>query len=319
MKIIVFLFFVFANSFITEYLFPFYNFSMHNHPIVWTNKTHIKEEMGYYREMRKLSLFHTVGSAVGGLFAFTFITPAVATLPVVYCVYYGFMNWHSAHLEQACEDHLFYVDYKYEKPWNERIVIPEIVFNPVVFLLLIYIFSFFIFYRCYGNTKSITQKSRTFLYWFCMILLFLYTYSFFQKWRESRHLVNAERDYIRNEIKSRCRKGGLGFWSWVKKEIWSVFGIQTDQDGYNLTPECKKLHLDLEKSGESIIEIFFKTIIGPKKTILKEIWYSINWLDKIFFITLATLIFFIKYLFKNKNGYCIQKGGWKNKDTKYKL
>lgn len=300
------LIFVFVNSKFTDYIFPFYNFSMHNHPVIWKNKTKLENEIVYYKEMRKLSLFHVVGSSVISLITLTSMISPLAPIPITYWSYYVYMNWRSSHLEQNCEFNIENDDVRFEKRWHERIVIPEVIFNPISFLLLIYIFTFFLFWSHNKKVKYeqslIKQTGRGILFWIMMVLVFVYTYSFIQTSRESRAELLSNRDFVREEIKWKCHVSRMNFWRWLKINVFSLFGIQSDGDGYALTDECKELIIKLERMGDSFAEILYKTLVRPKITIIKEIFSSVNWLDKILMISLGAFIFFLRYLFKKKNG-----------------
>ncbi|GAG53644.1 unnamed protein product [marine sediment metagenome] len=136
-----------------------------------------------------------------------------------------------------------------------------------------------------------------------MALFFIYVFSFVQTKRESSAMLQAKKNALRNEIKWKCHSARMTFWRWVKINFWSLFGIQTDEDGYTLTEECKDKIIELENKGDSLADIFYKTLIRPKMTIIKEIFSSVYWLDKIFISSLIAFVLFLKYLFfKKKNG-----------------
>ena len=293
---------------LTNIFFPFYNFSMHNSPVVFKNKTKLGNEMKYYAHIKKISLFHVVGSSITSLVVLTSFS-YLAPLPLGYWGYHVYMNHKASHMEQQCSFIIVNDDYRFKKSWHEKITIPEVFFNPVVFLFLIYVFSFFLFFQRYDSAKNV---GRGILYWIFILLLFLYSYSFIQTIIECRTLLLQERDFKRREIKWKCHLLRMTFWQRIKKTIFSFMGIQTDGDGYVLNEECKQLEMDLYKSGYSIIDIFYKTLIRPKITIIREIFNSISLINKIFIISLSIFGLFIKHLFKKKNECSIQE-----KTTKY--
>ena len=285
-------------------LFPIFDFNLHNEPVIMLNETVLKEENEYYKEMRKITLIHAVGSSITTLVGgniFFFIAPPLI-LPVtifggVYGGYHIYMNYKSTHIEQTTE---FYLngekyDNRFEPTWGEYIRIPEFLFNPVIFFVLIYIFLFFIYFK---NKQSISRI----LYYIPFILLFVYTFSFLQSIKESNIITREMRVIKRREIKHECHCLRISFWGKVKLYWFSFFSIQTDKLGYYINEKCTKLELELYAINEPLINILYRTFTRSILVIVNEILNSISLVNKLFFFALTTIIIFIYHIYFKKHG-----------------
>jgi hypothetical protein len=278
-----------------------------------TNETKLKEQNGYYKEMRKISLVHTVFSSIttlAGFNTFLYIAPFTAPISVPFTVcsifyggYHMYMNYKSTHIEQVTEFYLHEDKYdsRFEPTWQEKITIPEFLFNPVVFFVLVYLFTFFLyFFRekfqfvSFLKVDSLSLKILlTILFYLFIFLVFLYTFSFAQCIKESNTLILEKRSLKKREIKHKCHVLRMTFWQKVHHWIFGFFKIQTDKMGYVINEECIELELELYKINEPLINIFYRTFTRSYLVILNEILNSLSSLNKLFIISLIVLAIFI--------------------------
>jgi hypothetical protein len=292
-----------AKAGLAEWVFPFYDFSMHNEETVLVNKTKLGEEMEYYREIKKRSLFHIVGSALTGfvvLNSFAYLAPVT----VSYWGYHVYMNHKAAHLEQQYEFYIKYdeLDTRYDKTWLEWLRIPDVLFNPVVFLFLLYLFMF-----CLTMLAPTLFYKTTFvnklIVWTVVVLLFFYSYSFCQALRESHTLQLEQRELKRRELKYNCHVNRMSFFNRLRRSFFgffTFFGFQTDEWGYDTGKKCQELELELYKTDERMIDILYRTIIQAKLTIVEEI-LKMSLKNKVFFICL--IIIFVICLRRRRAGH----------------
>jgi len=317
------------------YVFPIYDFNLHNTPVIFTNDTEIESEIKYYNKMRKTTIVHTYGSTILsflGLTKFLSFGASVGILSSVvlyttpislaYWGYNVYITHKSAHLEQKCKFLLNEnkIDDRYQKTWEEYLRIPKILFNPILFAILIYLFLFV--YVLYGNyiefaisTTNIKVPRVSFL---IVLILFFYVYSFFQTIRSSNLKLDVKRGLIRKEIKWKCHVNRMTFTRKLKKTVFSLVGIQSDEDGYLVgDKECMNLELSLYNIEESIIDIMYKTITRSLLSIVKELFNSIRFIDKILIIFISIIFiilrpyFFFIFLKKKGLGEKKEKKKWK--------
>lgn len=91
--IIIFIIFIILNfgySFkYLNYFIPFYNFSLHNTPVILTNETILENELKYYKEIKKISVIHVAGSGIVALTTFGLSSIVFSFMaPVTFC-YWG--------------------------------------------------------------------------------------------------------------------------------------------------------------------------------------------------------------------------------------
>lgn len=293
-----------CHSRVIDYIIPFYNFSLHNTPVIFTNETALKNELNYYKNFKKISLLHVAGSTITSILTITtvglgsslfiYVTP----LSLTYWGYHVYVTHKSSHIEQKCK---FLIeddknDNRFYPPWEEYLQeylkLPKMLFNPILFAILIYFYVYAYFYLNY--------KIKKVSFWVILLSLF-YTFSFLQSVQESNSNLKIKKQILRNELKWTCHVNRMSFRKKITKTIFSLFGIQTDKSGYLVgDTKCKELELEINKTDETFIDILYKTFTRSFLTILKELFNSLKFIDKILMILLSILLLIIKYKNKNK-------------------
>ena len=287
-----------------RYLVPFYDFELHTTPMIFTNNTDMIEEMKFYDNMKRSTILHVAGSTIASVAistTFFYLSP----IPISYWAYHIYIFQKSSHMEQKCK---FIIDV--DENEEERFLttnkwyfynIPEFFFNPILFCLFVYIFLFVIILK-YGLSKKIIFS----------LILFFYTYSFFQQVKDSINRLTIKREIKLRELQWKCNSLRMSYWRRAQKSFLSFWGFQTDKYGYLVDDkDCQQLEIELYSIDESFIDILYKTFTKSFLLIFKELYYSISLIDRVLIVTFSLLFYkIIKSLdnmnFLNKKKYNIE-------------
>lgn len=267
-----------------QYILPFYNFELHTTPMVFTNNTDMIEEIKFYDDMQKSTILHVAGSTIASVVVsttFFYLTP----IPITYWAYHIYVFQKSSHMEQKCK---FIIDIDENDENRFRSTnkwyfynIPEVFFNPIVFCLIVYIFLFIVICK-YGISKKIIFS----------LLLFFYTYSFFQQVKDSIDRLTIKREIKLRELQWKCNSLRMSFWKRTQKSFLTFWGFQTDKYGYLVDDKnCQRLENELYSIDESFIDILFKTFTKSILVIFKELYFSISLIDRILIIGFSIIMY----------------------------
>jgi len=297
---LIFLIRLISCSSFLNYIIPFYNFTLHDTPLVYNNDTTMENEISFYNDMKKSTILHVAASTVTSVVVVTTMW-SVAPIPITYWAYHVYVFQKSSHIKQKCE---YLVndnnndDKRYNRGWTPNI--PSFFFNPLFFctvsligLILIIVY----------NKLSITN----------IILLglgFVYMYSFFQEVKISIDKIKIEKDLKLRELLWTCNILRVSYWGRIKKAL-TLSSIQTDDDGYYVNnKECQLLEVEYDTINESFIEILYRTFTKSIISIFRELFYSfssISLIDKILIV--IGLIFFYKILSITKSFFTKKESG----------
>lgn len=269
-------------------IFPIYDFSLHNTPVIFNNKTYISNELNFYNNIRKVSFFHVFFSAGMSLVGLVHLLPTIITpFTLSYWGYTIYMNYKSAHIEQQCAFLLdeINMDKKYSQLiLGNRLKIPNFIFHPLTFYVILHAYMLFI---CKKKNKLDIKKLL-----FILIGLF-YMFSFLQEIKHTVDSINIKKMQKLNELKWKCHVNRMTFWRSLMKQITSLWGKQSDKNGYLVgDKECDRIEselMNLMHNKESIIVILIKTLLKPLTTVIIELNRSISTFSKI----LIFIIFFL--------------------------
>ncbi len=216
----------------------------------------------------------------------------MAPISMTYWGYNVYITHKSSHIEQKCkflleEDKN---DFRFEKTWQDYLRIPQILFNPALFLILSYLFIYFYLWL-YQNDSYYPKVTRIrgVTFWI-MLFSFFYTYSFLQSVKASSNKLDIKRVQLKKELTWKCHVNRMTFTRKLKKTLFSFFGIQTDEDGYLVgDKECKELEIRLYEIDESIIDILYQTFTRSFTSIISELFRSVKKTDKLLIIVLSIL------------------------------
>ncbi len=293
------------GDFTINHFLPFYNFSLHDTPVILTNDTVLIEEARYYNEMRKIGTLHVIGSSVptvisvtgsiiGGTMLFTYGAP----LSFLYMGYHIYLTHKSAHLEQKLnflisEDHL--TDMRFSKGWTEYLRLPRFLFKPWIFAISLYSLLIVVVWKNIKRLREIKTIESVKIYciqWAVSLLVLLfviYFFSFLQMADESNKKLTIKDDFIREELRWKCHVRRMTFMTYITKLFKTLFSLQTDERGYSLDKDCRKLELELYDLEEPTISIVYKTFVRSFTAIIKELFQSLEMVDKILLITLTVV------------------------------
>lgn len=277
-----------ARCSLFTYIFPMYNFSMHDTPVVYVNDTELVEEVKYFEWMKKISVGHSIVSGVTSV-ALVGLAPWAVPLPLTYWAYHTYVFHYSSHLRTKCEFEISEFNDPFDKTKFSLLgCIPNYVYEPVFFVFISWFFI--VIYTNFVRHKN-----------WKMVILFLimviYTYSFFQILKESVDVLDITKSQKLKELKWKCHANRITFRQKMYLVWVSIIGMVTDKDGYIINKECQKLEQDLSTAGLNLASILYKTFTTPITLIIREILDSIKLRDKIFlsllFIAITSIC--IKY------------------------
>ena len=299
-----------------QYVFPSYDFKMHNPPVVYVNDTEIQSWKNFYEEMKEISVVHTLVSGVVGLVTTTVFLPAVP-LPLGYWAYHTYMLYYSSHMHQKCEfilegDSLIEQKrfYRSTKLLN---YIPDWLLEPAAFAF--HCWLAILFYTIFWKKKKIWH-------FVLLLLLLFYTYSFFQTLRSFDKITIVKRNNVMRELVWKCHSLKMTFTEKMKLTWLSFFGMHTDEYGFVINSKCQKLEEKLNELEINFVSVIYVTIMRSLLTIIREILGGISLTDKFLFIFTFLAICSIKYqyswIFKKKKSSQICQKIEEEKEVKNK-
>lgn len=300
---------------IKKIIFPFYEFSSHQQPLNYTNLKIIKNEMDYYEEMKKISIFHLTGSTVlsfigisGKLIGFSFFPLFTLPVSIPYTLYHLYIYGKSSHLENKYNFLLNidkydyrYIEEKLESNWLIIRILTTQEFYMAILCSLI-TWKFFssienILLSLKNNYNLIDVfKSIDFMMLYktiVVIIIFSFLISFIQTYNQLKRRDIIQRNLIKRELRWSCNAYRVDYGKLMIKNMES---ISLDNDGYFVGDEkCNRLEMELYSKKTTLLDVALNTLTKPIFRLIGDVYYSINWIDKTLIFLVIMVLFYNKY------------------------
>lgn len=288
-----------------EYIFPFYNYSLHTMPITALRNTSngvAFEQMQYYGKMKKITLIHTAVSTVLTIGA-QFAVPWLSLPTLAYVSYHTWMFSGSKHEYSRCEHAITtaekddpYSESQHVNPYASLFnVIPWWLLEPAAFAIWVWVFCIGYIY-CFPKKRS-KVLTISLAVW---LLIMFYTYSFLQISKESRNLQNIQYKMALTEFRYKCNVAKITHREKSTVKWLTLEGLHYDKHGYIISKKCQDLENRMYELKYTLIDDVYKTFTRSGMTILKEISNSISLKDKLLLLCITLFIAYIRCFAKPK-------------------
>ena len=260
------------------------------------DREYLNKELGYYRHMKDVGFYHTFGALITTpvlVFVMGGVGTTLSPIAIGWGAYHFYMTDKSKHIENQLIEGFDLLEDRYiglhesgPSIWRRcnRFGL-RVITNPLTFCIMLYaLVGVFIYQKYVDYNGGVNRYKLTLLELIVTILVLLYLFSFLQEVVKSNITMSERGARFEERVEYECNINTMKYSSLIKKKLGSMLQLDMNSHGYLIGDKtCDHYYLQLlvVEMGESVLKIFFRSLVVPPYDVIMEMFQAIPFWNKV--------------------------------------